>query len=51
MEKQRERKDIDINELNLQIDEVKTAKWATKEEILQMIDDGIMVPYYFIKEI
>lgn len=38
--------DIDINELSLQYEEVQKVKWASKEEIFSMIDDGQFIPYY-----
>lgn len=31
--------------LKLQYEEVQRVKWATKEEVLQMIDDGRFIPY------
>lgn len=39
-------KNIDLSELNLQYEEVQNAKWATKEEILQMIEKEEFIPYY-----
>lgn len=39
-------KDIDLSELKLQYEEVQNAKWATKEEILEMIKTGQFIPYY-----
>lgn len=39
-------KDIDLSELHLQYEEVQNAKWATKEEILQMIEKEEFIPYY-----
>lgn len=38
--------DGDISTLELQYEEVESVKWATKEEILSMIDNGTFVPYY-----
>lgn len=38
-------KDVDISEINLQFEEVQAAKWADSEEILDMIDKGIFIPY------
>lgn len=38
--------DIDIHSLKLQPEEVQQVKWANKDEIFQMIDDGIFIPYY-----
>jgi isopentenyldiphosphate isomerase len=37
--------DLDIRELTLQPEEVQRVKWATKEEILTMIDQEIFIPY------
>lgn len=39
-------KDIDISKLNLQYEEVQSVKWASKEEILSMIDEEIFIPYH-----
>lgn len=39
-------KDTDISKLKLQPEEVQAAKWASREEILKMIEDGIFIPYY-----
>lgn len=39
-------KDIDINDLSLQYEEVQAVKWASKEEIISMIEDGVFIPYY-----
>ncbi len=39
-------KDVDINELSLQYEEVQNVKWASKEDILSMIDDGQFIPYF-----
>ncbi len=38
--------DIDINELSLQYEEVQKVKWASKEEIFSMIDEGQFIPYF-----
>lgn len=37
--------DISLDELHLQKEEVAEAKWATREEIEAMIDEGIFIPY------
>ena len=37
---------IEIEKLQLQYEEVQRVKWATKEEILLMIDKGEFIPYY-----
>ena len=39
-------KDIDLNELTLQDEEVQGVKWADKEEILKKLDEGIFIPYH-----
>ena len=36
----------DINALKLQEEEVQRVRWAGKEEIMKMIQDGSFVPYY-----
>ncbi len=38
--------DVNINDLKLQYEEVQQVKWATLDEILQKIDDGVFIPYY-----
>jgi isopentenyldiphosphate isomerase len=39
-------KDIDISKLKLQYEEVQSVNWASKEEILSMIDEEIFIPYH-----
>ena len=39
-------RDLDPSQLQLQYEEVQAAKWATKEEILTMIDEGSFIPYH-----
>lgn len=39
-------RDIDISKLSLQYEEVKLVKWASKEDILSMIDEEIFIPYH-----
>ncbi len=38
-------RNVDLSALRLQPEEVQAVRWATKEEILQMIDDGRFIPY------
>ncbi|MFA9558119.1 NUDIX domain-containing protein [Evansella sp. AB-rgal1] len=38
--------DIDIGELTLQPEEVQQVKWASRDEIMRMIDEGIFIPYH-----
>ena len=40
-----EEADISLSSLTLQESEVMDAKWATREEIMAMIDDGSFIPY------
>ena len=37
--------DISLDELDLQKEEVADAKWAAREEIEAMIDEGVFIPY------
>lgn len=39
-------KEMDLEQLTLQYEEVRDAKWATADEIEAMIDDGTFIPYY-----
>ena len=39
-------KNVDINELTLQPEEVQAVKWAGRDEILAMIEKGDFIPYY-----
>lgn len=39
-------KEVSPDELSFQYEEVQDAKWATLEEILEMIEDGTFIPYY-----
>lgn len=36
---------VDLNALQLQYEEVQQVRWASKEEIMHMIDDGSFIPY------
>ena len=36
---------VSLDSLRPQPEEVRSLKWASKEEILRMIDDGIFIPY------
>lgn len=40
------KRDVDINSLTLQYEEVQAVKWATKEEIFALIDNGEFIPYH-----
>lgn len=39
------RRDLPLSDLRLQPDEVAEARWASREEIFRMIDEGIFIPY------
>ncbi len=39
------KRDLEISELNLQYEEVKTVKWAAMDDIFKMIDSGEFIPY------
>ena len=39
-------KDVDLNDLKLQEEEVQAVKWADREEIMRMLDEGIFIPYH-----
>ena len=36
---------VDLKALKLQQEEVQAVRWAGREEILRMIDDGLFIPY------
>ncbi len=38
--------EVDIVALELQFEEVQKVKWASKDEILEMIDSGEFIPYH-----
>lgn len=38
--------DVDINELKLEPDEVQAVRWATKEEILDLMEQGKFIRYH-----
>lgn len=39
-------KEVRLEDLKLQYEEVQNVKWASKEEIIQMIENGKFIPYY-----
>ncbi len=39
-------KELDLNNLILQNEEVQQVKWANIEEIFEKLDDGTFIPYY-----
>lgn len=38
--------DVDLNDLKLQYEEVQNARWASKDEILRMIENKEFIPYF-----
>lgn len=38
-------KDIELTQLKLQYEEVKAVKWASKDEIIKMINNHAFIPY------
>ena len=45
------RMDVELSELTLQEEEVQKVRWADKEEVLKMQEQGIMIPYWFLDRI
>ncbi len=45
------RQDIELSELKLQPEEVREAKWVSKEEVLKMQEEGTMIPYLFLDKL
>ena len=39
-------KEVDLDKLILQYEEVQRVKWATKEEIFSLLESGEFIPYY-----
>ncbi len=42
------RKDVELSELVLQETEVQRVKWADKDEVLRMEEEGTFIPYWFL---
>jgi isopentenyldiphosphate isomerase len=38
--------DVNLDTLSLQYDEVQCVRWATKDDILHLIDEGVFIPYH-----
>lgn len=45
------KQDIELSELKLQAEEVREAKWVSREEVLEMQDEGTMIPYLFLDKL
>lgn len=44
-------REVDLDELHLQEEEVQAVRWADREELLQMQEQGIMIPYWFLDKL
>lgn len=44
-------KDVAISDMCLQEEEVSRVRWAGREEVLRMQEQGVMVPYWFLDKI
>lgn len=44
-------KEIDIKDLTLQYDEVQKVKWASKDEILQLVKEGKFIDFWFTEHL
>ena len=38
-------RDLDLGELTLQKEEVRAVRWATREEVLALVESGAFIPY------
>lgn len=45
------KQDIDLSKLRFQKEEVQTVKWAGKEEVLKMYEEGTFIPYWFLNHL
>lgn len=43
--------DVNLSKLKLQETEVQRVKWAGKEEVLKMEEEGLMIPYWFLERL
>lgn len=43
--------EVDLAQLHLQEEEVQAVRWVSKEEALQMKEQGIMIPYWFLDKL
>ena len=42
---------MELSDLRLQKEEAEDAKWVNKEELLQMIEEEVIIPYHFIDRV
>lgn len=45
------KKDINIKDIIVQEEEVSEVKWVSKEELIKMKNEGLMIPYFFLNQI
>ena len=45
------KKDINIEDITIQEEEVSEVKWVFKEELIKMRNEDIMIPYFFLDQI
>lgn len=43
--------DVDLSELRLQKEEVRAVRWAGKEELLRMQEEGTLIPYWHLSQL
>ncbi len=43
--------EVDTDTLKLQEEEVRAARWVSREEALHMVDTGEMIPYFFLEQL
>lgn len=44
-------REVDLDQLHLQEEEVQAVRWVGKEEALQMKEQGTMIPYWFLDKL
>ncbi|WP_277586244.1 bifunctional NUDIX hydrolase family protein/GNAT family N-acetyltransferase [Psychrobacillus antarcticus] len=45
------KQDIELTQLNLQYEEVADARWATVDEILELVESGEFIPYHILESL
>ena len=45
------KKDINIEDIIIQEEEVSEVKWVSKEDLIKMKNEGLMIPYFFLDQI
>ena len=44
-------KDINIEDITIQEEELSKVKWVSKEDLIKMRNEGLMIPYFFLDQI